>query len=86
MISDNGISYKEWAPGAKEMYLTGDFNNWDAKQYPCTADAFGNWELFLPRNEDGSYLIAHGSKIKAYIKDANDNYVFKIPAWITATV
>jgi 1,4-alpha-glucan branching enzyme len=29
IISDAGILYREWAPAAKEVYLTGDFNNWD---------------------------------------------------------
>lgn len=72
VISDTGITYKEWAPGAKEVYLCGDFNNWDKMQYSCTPDNFGNWELFLPRNDDGTYLIGHNSKVKTYIKDAND--------------
>lgn len=84
-MSDTGVTYREWAPGVKEMYLTGDFNNWDNKQYPCTADNFGNWEIFLPRNEDGSYPITHNTKIKTYILDAKNNYVYKIPAWITTT-
>ncbi|CAD8081375.1 unnamed protein product [Paramecium primaurelia] len=85
LISDTGITYKEWAPGAKEVYLTGDFNNWDKMQYSLTSDSFGNWEIFLPRNEDGSYLIPHGSRVKAYIKNANNQYQFRIPAWIRTT-
>lgn len=85
MVSDTGITYKEWAPGAKEVYLTGDFNNWDKMQYSLTSDSFGNWEIFLPKNEDGSYLIPHGSRVKAYIKDANNQYKFRIPAWIRTT-
>lgn len=72
VVSDTGITYREWAPGAKEVYLTGEFNNWDAKQYSCTPDNFGNWELFLPRNEDGTYPIPHSSKVKSFIRDAND--------------
>ena len=27
--TDNGWVYREWAPGAEEMYLTGDFNGWN---------------------------------------------------------
>lgn len=77
--------YKEWAPGAKEVYLTGDFNNWDKTQYSLTSDTFGNWEIFLPRNEDGTYMIAHGSRVKTYIKNAKDEYIYRIPAWIKVT-
>ncbi|CAF1187527.1 unnamed protein product [Rotaria sp. Silwood1] len=34
----NEINIKEWAPGAKAMYIRGDFNNWQEKQYPFTRD------------------------------------------------
>ena len=30
---ENGITYKEWAPNAKEVYLTGEFNHWDRRQH-----------------------------------------------------
>ena len=28
-----GWVYREWAPAAEALYLTGDFNNWDRHQY-----------------------------------------------------
>ena len=28
-----GWVYREWAPAAEAMYLTGDFNGWDRHQY-----------------------------------------------------
>ena len=29
IVRDNGdIAYREWAPNAKEAYLTGDFSGW----------------------------------------------------------
>ena len=28
--------YREWAPGADKMFLTGDFNNWDIYANPMT--------------------------------------------------
>ena len=29
-----GWIYREWAPGAEAMYLTGDFNSWDDRTCP----------------------------------------------------
>lgn len=31
IASEDGIRYKEWAPAAKEVYLTGDFNGWNRR-------------------------------------------------------
>ena len=30
----NGWFYREWAPAAEELYLTGDFNGWDRTSHP----------------------------------------------------
>ena len=30
------FTYREWAPGAFELYLIGDFNNWDRTTHPLT--------------------------------------------------
>ena len=49
-MSEEGINFKEWAPGAKEIYLIGEFNNWDRRSHRLTRDDFGNWSIFLPRN------------------------------------
>lgn len=66
-MTENGIYYREWAPGAKEMYLTGDFNNWDRRLHKCEKDDFGTFELFLPRASDGTYPIQHNSLVKTHI-------------------
>ena len=29
-----GWVYREWAPAADEMYLTGDFNGWNTRSHP----------------------------------------------------
>lgn len=44
--------YKEWAPGAKEVYITGDFCNWDRKKHQLTRTDFGNWEIELPKGKN----------------------------------
>ncbi len=48
-----GLRYREWAPGAAEAWLIGDFNAWDRHSHPMRKDAFGVWELFLPCAEGG---------------------------------
>ena len=35
---EGGWVYREWAPGADEMHLTGDFNNWSGDVVMCESD------------------------------------------------
>ncbi len=44
----DGWVYREWAPAADQLYLTGDFNAWDWGAAPLRRLPGGNWELFLP--------------------------------------
>ena len=39
------FSIKEWLPGAKEVYLFGEFNNWNRKEFPLKKTEFGMWEI-----------------------------------------
>ena len=43
----DGWFYREWAPGADALYLTGDFCGWDRYACPMTKLAGGVFELFL---------------------------------------
>ena len=43
----NGWYYREWAPAAEEMYLTGDFCGWDRRAYPMKKKPGGVFELFI---------------------------------------
>ena len=45
--TDNGWVYREWAPGADEMYLTGDFCGWDRRGCPMRRLDGGVWEVHL---------------------------------------
>ena len=40
--------YREWAPGARALYLIGDFNAWNRESHPMQPTADGVWELRLP--------------------------------------
>ncbi|KAG6427503.1 hypothetical protein SASPL_111749 [Salvia splendens] len=89
--SETGITYHEWAPGAKvgavhycdklSAALIGDFNNWNAN----TENEFGVWEIFLPNNADGSPVIPHGSHVKIRM-DTPSGVKDSIPAWIKFSV
>ncbi|KAJ8483724.1 hypothetical protein OPV22_016209 [Ensete ventricosum] len=83
--SANGITYREWAPGAKWATLIGDFNNWNPNADVMTRKEYGVWEVFLPNNADGSPPIPHGSRVKIRM-DTPSGIKDSIPAWIKFSV
>jgi 1,4-alpha-glucan branching enzyme len=44
-----GFTYREWAPEAYALFLTGDFNEWDETSHPLVKDKYGVWEIFPQR-------------------------------------
>uniref|UniRef100_A0A5B6ZJR3 1,4-alpha-glucan branching enzyme n=1 Tax=Davidia involucrata TaxID=16924 RepID=A0A5B6ZJR3_DAVIN len=83
--SATGITYREWAPGAKSASVIGDFNNWNPNADIMTQNEFGIWEIFLPNNADGSPPIPHGSRVKIRM-DTPSGIKDSIPAWIKFSV
>jgi 1,4-alpha-glucan branching enzyme len=78
-----GVFYREWAPGAEQLFLTGDFNGWDRSSHPLTRDDYGVWSLFIP-NEGGAAL-AHGGRVKVHVvstSGARD----RVPAYVKRAV
>lgn len=63
---EGGWVYREWAPSAYQLYLTGDFNNWNQTEYPMKRLENGIWELFL----EGENTLWEGCKVKTVV-DAN---------------
>jgi 1,4-alpha-glucan branching enzyme len=41
------VPFEFLAPAAKEVYLAGDFNNWDASANPMKKDRKGIWKITL---------------------------------------
>ncbi len=80
----NGWFYREWAPEAKALYLTGDFNNWNKFSHPLKKDDFGIWEIFLPEKEYKKSFV-HGSKVKVLV-DSQKGLNYRIPAYIRRVV
>ncbi len=77
----NGWYYREWAPEAYNLYLAGDFNNWNLKSHPLTRLDYGIWEIFLDYNTYKDSFV-HGSKIKVWVEAAN-GFLPRIPSYIT---
>ncbi len=72
--------YREWAPGARELYLIGDFNHWDRRATPMRRNREGVWEVRLPADS-----LAHGQHVKVHVIGADNEAHDRIPAWIRFT-
>lgn len=71
-----GVWYREWAPGAQGLSLTGDFNGWSRDSHPMRRDNFGVWSIFIEGD-----AISHGARVKVHVRtDAGGND--RIPAYI----
>lgn len=77
-----GWVFREWAPNATDIYLIGDFNNWqEDEHYRCKRiEGTGNWELRL-RDKD----LKHGQLYKMKVK-WNGGEGERIPAWCRRVV
>jgi len=76
-----GWYYREWAPGADALYLTGDFNGWDRRACPLQKDENGVWEVFLP----GVDALQQGQLVMTIVsKDGQD--LERIPAYARRVV
>jgi 1,4-alpha-glucan branching enzyme len=79
-----GWFYREWAPAAHSLYLTGDFNKWDRTSHKLERNEKGDWEIFLPF-EEYKTIFVHGSKVKVNIH-GNNGSVDRIPAYIRRVI
>ncbi len=51
----NGVSFAVWAPNARGVRVTGDFEFWGKRAYPMRSlGSTGVWELFIPGVSAGS--------------------------------
>ena len=80
----NGWFYREWAPNALQLHLTGDFNQWDRSSHPLKKNENGDWEIFLPY-EDYKDSFVHESKVKVNIQSSKGS-MDRIPAYIRKVI
>jgi 1,4-alpha-glucan branching enzyme len=78
---NGGWYYREWAPGAEELYLTGDFNGWDRFACPMERKENGVWEIFLP----GEETLRDGMKVMTVVKHCGQ-VLERIPLYATRVV
>ena len=79
--TQTGWYYREWAPGADKMYLTGDFCSWERHAHPMKKLKNGVFELFLP----GTDTLQTGMKVLAVVvKDGQE--LERIPTYATRVV
>ena len=64
--TSEGWVYREWAPGADALYLTGDFNEWNWTATPLTRLSEGNWEVSLPAE-----ALHIGSRVMTIVKNGD---------------
>lgn len=72
---------REWAPGATEIYVIGDFTGWkEDARYKMSRLEFGNWEIEIPDD-----IVRHGDKFKMSVH-WNGGQGERIPAYIGRVV
>ncbi|HAT4134723.1 1,4-alpha-glucan branching protein GlgB [Clostridium perfringens] len=67
-----GVRFTLWAPRAKNIFLVGDFSNWEAKEENKLnrINETGLWSIFIPR-------LKEGIKYKYYIEQEDGKAVLK---------
>lgn len=73
---DKGWYYREWAPEAYSLSITGDFNEWDRTAHPLQKGDNGIWEVFIPNKE-----LKEGDLIKVHVEAKNGSHD-RLPAYI----
>jgi len=79
--TETGWVYREWAPGAEAMYLTGDFNGWNTAACPMTRLDNGVFEVYLT----GQEALQPGQKVQAIVIH-NGQMLRRIPLYATRVV
>ena len=72
----NGWVFREWMPGADEVRLMGDFNEWNRDSHPLDRGENGVWEIALP----GADSLKEGQNVKLWVRKG-DNWFERLPAY-----
>jgi len=63
-----GVSFAVWAPNARGVKVTGDFDYWEARAYPMRSlGSSGVWEIFIPG-------VAVGSRYRYHVLGADGTW------------
>ncbi len=73
----NGVYFSVWAPRAREVYVIGEFNNWNENEYRMNRISDGGiYDIFIPGVKEGQlykYLIISQDGRKLYKADPYAN-------------
>ena len=69
-IRDGGVHFALWAKNAAQVYLAGDFNNWEEKSLPMSKNEAGVWELFVSD-------VGEGVRYKFVIETSEGHLLWK---------
>ncbi len=79
--TEEGWVFREWAPNATRIYLTGDFNNWKKTEaWALKPIGNGNWEIELP-----AMFLRHGELYKLFVEWPGGG-AERLPAYATRVV
>ena len=76
-----GWVFREWLPGADEVCLMGDFNQWDRASHPLDRGENGVWEITLTEED----ALRDGQNVKLWIRKG-DSWFERLPAYSTKVV
>ena len=76
-----GWYYREWAPGADNVYITGDMNDWNRTELKLTRLDGGVFEILLT----GDKSLYHGCKVKTIV-EKNGELLERIPLYAKRVV
>lgn len=76
--------YREWAPAAHMLFLTGEFNGWNMHSHPMYKNETGDWEIIL-NYEEYKNSFTHGSHVKVLVH-SNIGVHYRIPAFINRVI
>lgn len=80
-LGDGSWVFREWAPNASKIFLTGDFNNWKrTSEYALHPVGNGNWEIRL-----APMFLSHGDLYKLYVEWPGGGGE-RLPAYVTRAV
>ena len=80
-VEHNGVKgtyFAVWAPNAKYVSVTGNFNGWDKGSFPLMHrwDSSGIWEGFFPHIGTGEYYKYFIESVNGYEVEKGDPYAF----------
>ncbi len=78
---ENGWIYREWAPSADKLFLTGDFCGWERYAYPMEKGENGVFTLFL----EGTDTLQDGMRVLTVVQTCGRE-LERIPLYINRVV